>query len=162
MRRSHDVRASVANPSPRNFSEFTMLNFRDTRTNVVRVLHDGRATVLRQHAKNSRPFGEKIKLSDMGTRYIARYILKIRPKFANLSHKCLFNETATNDWCIKLVSHWHANSSRLFREFIRGTFARHATVRVLHECRENFHVSRTSRELVAKVLNMFKNFMRIF
>ena len=37
------------------------------------------------------------------------------------------------------------------------TFARH-----LCECRENFHVSRTSRELVAKVLNMFKNFMRIF
>ena len=30
------------------------------------------------------------------------------------------------------------------------------------ECRENFHVSRTRRELVAKVLNMFKNFMRIF
>ena len=128
--------------------EFTMRNFRDTRTNVVRVSHNGRATVLRKHAKNSRLFGEKIKLSDIGTNVvphshecratIARYIFKIRPKFANLSHKCLFNETATNDWCIKLVSHWHANSSRLFREFSRGTFARHATVRVLHECRENF------------------------
>ena len=35
-------------------------------------------------------------------------------------------------------------------------------VRMSHECRENFHASRTSRELVAKVLNMFKNFMRIF
>ena len=35
-------------------------------------------------------------------------------------------------------------------------------VRVSRECRENFHVSRTSRELVAKVLNMFKNFIRIF
>ena len=57
----------------------------------------------------------------------------------------------------KLVSHWHANSSRLLREFSRGTFARHSC-----ECRENFHVSRTSRELVAKVLNMFKNWMRIF
>ena len=30
-------------------------------------------------------------------------------------------------------------------------------VRVSHECRENFHVSRTRRELDAKVLNMFKN-----
>ena len=40
----------------------------------------------------------------------------------------------------------------------RTTFS----VRVSHECRENFHVSRTSRELVAKFLNMFKNFMRIF
>ena len=42
------VRASVANLSPRNFGEFTMRNFRDTRTNVVRVSHDGRATVLRK------------------------------------------------------------------------------------------------------------------
>ena len=50
---------------------------------------------------------------------------------------------------VKLVSHWHANSSRLF--------ARHSC-----ECRENFHVSRTSRELVAKVFNMLKNFMRFF
>ena len=37
-----------------------------------------------------------------------------------------------------------------------------AFVRVSHEYLENFHVSRTSHELVAKVLNMFKNFMRIF
>ena len=58
---------------------------------------------------------------------------------------------------LKLVSHWHANSSRLFREFSRGSFARHSC-----ECRENFHVSRTSRELVAKVFNMLKNFMRFF
>ena len=38
----------------------------------------------------------------------------------------------------------------------RTTFAR-----VSRECRENFLVSRTSRELVAKFLNMFKNFMGI-
>ena len=31
---------------------------------------------------------------------------------------------------IKLVSHWHANFSRLFCEFCRGTFARHSC-----ECR---------------------------
>ena len=37
------------------------------------------------------------------------------------------------------------------------TFAQHSC-----ECRENFLVSRTSRELVAKFLNMFKNFMRFF
>ena len=35
-------------------------------------------------------------------------------------------------------------------------------IRVLCECRENFHVSRASRELVAKGFNMFKNFMRNF
>ena len=61
------------------------------------------------------------------------------------------------DDLIKLVSHWHANSSRLLRELSRGTFARHSC-----ECHENFHVSRTSRELVAKVLNMFKNWMQFF
>ena len=47
-RRSRDVRVSVANLSPRNFGEFIMRNFRDTRTNVVRVLHDGRAKVFRK------------------------------------------------------------------------------------------------------------------
>ena len=46
-RQSCDGRATVANLSPRNFGEFTMRNFRDTRTNVARVSHDGRATVLR-------------------------------------------------------------------------------------------------------------------
>ena len=35
-------------------------------------------------------------------------------------------------------------------------------VRVSRECRENFLVSRTSRELVTKFFNMLKNFRRIF
>ena len=60
VRRSRDVRASVANLSPQNFGEFAMRNFLDTRTNVVRVSHDGCATVLRQHAKTSRLSGEKL------------------------------------------------------------------------------------------------------
>ena len=47
-RLSCDVCAYVANLSPRNFGEFTMINFRETRTNVVRVSHDGRTTVLRK------------------------------------------------------------------------------------------------------------------
>ena len=54
------------------------------------------------------------------------------------------------DFCLKLVSHWHANFSRLFCEILS------------HECREDFLVSPTSRELVEKFLNMLKNFMRIF
>ena len=61
---------------------------------------------------------------------------------------------------VKLVSHWHANFSRLFANFVadfRTTF-----VRVSRESRENFLVSRPSRELVAKSFNMLKNFMRIF
>ena len=64
---------------------------------------------------------------------------------------------ATIACTLKLVSHWHANFSRLFCEFCRGTFARHSC-----ECRENFLVLQTSRELVAKFFNMLKNFMRIF
>ena len=118
-----------------------MQNFHDTHTNVMRVLYEGRATVLRKHANTSRLSGEKIKQSDiranvvrhshkcratvvrmkMKISYILgnvvihsheclatvvqqscdscatvmRYILKVRPKFANLSHKCSFNETAT-------------------------------------------------------------------
>ena len=39
-RLSCDVRVSVANLSPRNFGEFKMRNFRDTRTNVVRPSRD--------------------------------------------------------------------------------------------------------------------------
>ena len=34
-------------------------------------------------------------------------------------------------------------------------------MRVSHECCENFHVLRTSHELVGKVFNRFKNFMQI-
>ena len=51
--------------SPRNFGEFTMRNFRDTRANVRRVPYDGHATVFRKNANTSRISGEKIKLSDI-------------------------------------------------------------------------------------------------
>ena len=44
-----------------------------------------------------------------------------------------------------------------FNADFRTTF-----VRVSRECRENFLVSQTSRELVAKFFNMLKKFMRIF
>ena len=57
---------------------------------------------------------------------------------------------------VKLVSHWHANFSRLFCEFCRG---------LAHDIRASvvrIFVSRTSRELVAKFFNMLKNFMRFF
>ena len=60
--------------------------------------YECRASVARRSrdslAKTSRLSGEKIKLSDIRT-IVARHIFKITPKFANLSHKCLFNETAT-------------------------------------------------------------------
>ena len=101
-RLSCDVRASVANLSPRNFGELTMRNFCETRTNVVRVSYDGRATVLRKHANTSRLSGEKIKLSDIRTNVVrhshecratvVRMIMKIsyiRGKVVRHSHECL-------------------------------------------------------------------------
>ena len=48
----------------------------------------------------------------------------------------------------------------MFANFVadfRTTF-----VRVSHKYLENLHVSRTRRELVAKFLNRFKNFMQLF
>ena len=47
----------------------------------------------------------------------------------------------------KLVSHWHANFSRLFCEFCRG---------LSHDIRASVVRIFICRELVAKVLNMFK------
>ena len=100
-RPSRDVRANVANLSPRNFGEFTMRNFCDTRTNVMRVSHDGRTTVLRQHAKNSRLSGEKIKLNVIHTNVVRHShecrttvirikmkIRYIRGKVVRHSHEC--------------------------------------------------------------------------
>ena len=130
VRRSCECREPVAAKFWRIYN--AMRNVCDTRTNVVRVSHDGRATVLRQHAKNSRLSGEKTNVVrhshecratvvriKMKIRYIrgkvvrhshecratvgatvVRYIFKIRPKFANLSHKRLFNETATGKFCL--------------------------------------------------------------
>ena len=46
VRHLHDAHASVANMSPRNFGEFKMRKFRDSRTIVVRMPYDCRATVL--------------------------------------------------------------------------------------------------------------------
>ena len=82
-RRSCDVRANVANQSPRNFGEFTMRNFRDTRTNVVRVSHDGRATVLRQH-------GEKL-VTIWRENKTKRHSYECRATFARMSRDCRTN-----------------------------------------------------------------------
>ena len=89
-RLSRNCRASVASLSPQNYGKFTMQNICDTRTNIVRVLQDGRATVLRKHAKTSRLSGEKIKLSDIRTTVvqIKMIISYIREKVVRHSHEC--------------------------------------------------------------------------
>ena len=78
----------------------------DIRKNVVRHSHECRATVVRIKMKISYIRGKVVRHSYECRATIvrqsrdyrataARYIFKIIPKFANLSHKCLFNETAT-------------------------------------------------------------------
>ena len=67
----------------------------DIRTNVVRHSHECRATVIRIKMKVSYIRGKVMRHFHECRATVARYIFKIRPKFANLSHKCLFNETAT-------------------------------------------------------------------
>ena len=90
LRLSFDVRASVANLSRRNFGEFSMQNFRDTRTNVVRVSYDGRATVLRKHANTSRLSGEKIKLKLVSHWHVnfSRLFCDCRSTFVRVSRTC--------------------------------------------------------------------------
>ena len=130
VRRSRDVRASVANLSPRNFGELQCEIFatlvrmsRECRTTVARQSCENLATIWRENktmrhsyechatlARMSRDCRTNLNenklhsresretLSRMSRDYrttVARYIFKIRPKFANLSQKCLFNETAT-------------------------------------------------------------------
>ena len=69
--------------SPKYFArlsrEFTMRNFRDTRTNVVRVSHDGRATALRKHANTSRENKTK------------RHSYECRATLARMSRDCRTN-----------------------------------------------------------------------
>ena len=63
VRQSYDVHASVANMSPRDFGEFTMPKIRDTRTIVVRMPLDRRATVLTTIWREN-------KLSDIRTNFV--------------------------------------------------------------------------------------------
>ena len=65
-----------------------------------------------------------------------------------LEKTCLkdFSTISNTNLSVQLVAHWHANFSRLFYEFSRTSLVR------ICKC----------RELVAKVPNMFKFFMRFF
>ena len=83
--------------------------------------------------------------------------------FTSLSILSLGLSIEMNRWfkigkaSISLACEFLATVLRILSRDFRTTF-----VRVSRECRQNLLVSRTSRELVAKFLNMLKNFMRIF
>ena len=91
-------------------------------------------------------------------KYFARLSRDGRGSVANLSPRNFGEFTMRN--CDGLTK----ASISLTCEFLATVLANLSRTVARHscECRGNFHVSRTSRELVAKVLNMFKNFMRFF
>ena len=111
-RLSRDCRATVVRRSCECCKLVAAKLWRIYNAKFSRHAYECRASVARRSrdslAKTSRLSGEKIKLSDIRTngvrhshecratvvRIVSRYIFKIRPKFANLSHKCLCNETA--------------------------------------------------------------------
>ena len=102
-RHSYECRASVARRSRDSLAKTSRLSgekikLSDIRTNVARLARMSRdcRTNLNEnmlHSRESR--GTLSRMSRDCRTTIARYIFKIRPKFANLSQKCLFNETAT-------------------------------------------------------------------
>ena len=110
-RHSYECRANIARRSRDSLAKTSRLSgekikLSHIRTNVVRHSHECRATVVRIKMKISYIRGKVVRHSHecratvvrQSCYYratVARYIFKIRPKFANLSHKCLFNETAT-------------------------------------------------------------------
>ena len=82
--------ARQSNENMRKTSQLSgeKIKLSDIRTNVVQHSHECCATVVRIKIKISYIPGKVVRMT------VARFIFKIRPKFENLSHKCLFNETA--------------------------------------------------------------------
>ena len=143
MRRSRDSRANVANLSPRNFGKFTMRNFCDTRTNVVRVSHDGRATVLRQHAKNSRLPGKKIKLSDIRAN-VVRHSHECRATVVRIRMKIRYIRG-------KVVRHSHECRATVVRQS-RDIFSK--LDRNSRICRINVYSMRLQHESFVYIVNL--------
>ena len=110
-RHSYECRASVARRSRDSLAKTSRLSgekikLSDIRTNVARHSYECRATLagmsrdcrtnLNENKLHSRESRETLSRMSRDCRAtVARYIFKIRPKFANLSQKCIFNETAT-------------------------------------------------------------------
>ena len=80
VRQSYDVHASVTNMSPQNFGEFTMRKCRDSRTIVVRMPYDSRATVLATIWRENKT---------------ERHSYECRETLLRMSHDCRTNENET-------------------------------------------------------------------
>ena len=131
MRRSRDVRASVANLSPRNFGEFTMRNFCDTRTNVARVSHDGRATIWRENKTK-------------------RHSYECRATLARMSRDCRTNlnenklhSRESRETLSRMSRDCRATVARLSRDSRAIYFQNYTKIR---KCRINVYSMRLQRE----------------
>ena len=84
-RLSYVVCASVTNLLPQNFGEFTMQQFRDTRTTVVQQSWENMRTTCDYNLRLS---GEKIKLSDIGMDVVRHFHKCLATVKLKLSHHC--------------------------------------------------------------------------
>ena len=100
VRMSRECRTTVARQSCENLATIwrenkTERHSYECRATLARMSRDCR-TNLNENKLHSRESRETLSRMSRDCRAtVARYIFKMRPKFANLSHKCLFNETAT-------------------------------------------------------------------
>ena len=98
VRLSYDSRAIVLRKHA-NTSQLSgeKIKLSDIHTNVVRHSHECLATVVRMKMKLKLNSWERRETISRMLHYratVSRYMFKIRHKFANLSHKCPFNDTA--------------------------------------------------------------------
>ena len=107
-RHSYECRTTVTRQSCENLATIwrenkTKRHSYECRATLARMSHDC-CTNLNENKLHSRESRETLSRmsrdSCEGRATVARYIFKIRPKFANLSQKCLFNETATRKLCL--------------------------------------------------------------
>ena len=128
VRQSYDIRASVAPVSPRNLGEFTLRNFRNTRTNVVRQSRDSLektcehlSTIWRENRTKRHSYECRATLSRMSRDCRAKENeLKsyIRGNVVRHSHEC---RAKSRDIFSKLdrnsrICHINVHSLRLQRE----------------------------------------------
>ena len=113
---SYECRTTVARQSCENLATIwrenkTNRHSYECRATLARMSRDCR-TNLNENKLHSRESRETLSRMSRDCRAtVVRYIFKIRPKFANLSQKCIFNETATWKLCL-----YHLTLSRNSRE----------------------------------------------
>ena len=110
----------------------------------MRVSHEGRATVLRQHAKTSRLSGEKIKLSNIRTN-VVRHSHKCRATVVRITMKISYIRG-------KVVRHSHECRRRLSRDSREIYFEK--LDRNSRICRINVYSMRLQHKICVYIVNL--------